>query len=93
MNEKLRDAIWALGHLLSEKFSIYESKREYENRYRNCLLAEAKCNIVSLDDPWVAAALGCVDDADIPDVALEFFLADVKAGLYDMPIPDPSAVS
>lgn len=46
---------------------------------------------ISIDDPWVAAALGCVDDADIPDVALEFFLADVKSGYYDLPNFEPPA--
>lgn len=46
---------------------------------------------ISPDDPWVAAALGCVNDADVPDVALEFFLADVKAGYYDMHNPEPLA--
>ena len=48
-------------------------------------------HFISEDDPWVAAALGCVNDDDIPDVALEFFLADVKAGYYDLHDIEPVA--
>ena len=61
----------------------------HNNRY--WLDRAIKSKFVSADDPWVAAALGCVNDADIPDVALEFFLADVKAGYYDLHAPDPIA--
>lgn len=75
-NEKLEYAIWELSHLLSVQFEV--------GKYRDALENSIACDMVSPDDPWVAAALGCVRDEDIPDIALEFFLADVKAGLYDM---------
>jgi hypothetical protein len=77
-NKKLILAIDALNELRSL-------------RPRESLRGSIYARYVSLLDPWVAAALGCANDADIPDVALEFFLADVKAGYYDLHAPDPIA--
>ena len=79
-NEKLDKAIWSLALLC---LGVVDC--------RNKLLDKIEDGYVSEDDPWVAAALGCSRDADIPDVALEFFIADVKAGYYDNPNPEPVA--
>lgn len=72
MNIKLIHAIDALSEM---RWSVDK---------RDELMVSVRLGNVSIDDPWVAAALGCVNDADIPDIALEFFLADVKSGLYDL---------
>ena len=77
-NKKLESAIWVLALMIPK-----EERTIIENHIG--------VGDLSLDDPWVAAALGCVNDADIPDVALEFFIADVKAGYYDMHDIEPVA--
>jgi hypothetical protein len=83
-NKKLFNAIWVLALMIPK-----QEREIIENHIG--------AGDLSLDDPWVAAALGCANDADIPDVALEFFIADVKSGFFDMdksddmPINDPPA--
>ena len=80
MNTKLSQAI----HVLDDVFLA--------NDHRRALLRFVDMGWVSENDGWVSACLGCDDDADIPAIAYEFFIADVKSGAYDvMPIPDPSA--
>ena len=46
---------------------------------------------ISLDDGWVSAALGCKSMDDMPLIAAEFLLADIKAGYYDLHNPEPLA--
>lgn len=81
MNVKLSQAI----HVLDEMFIANERRKE--------LMRFVEMGWVSPSDGWVSACLGCANDADIPSIAYEFFLADCKSGVYDvMPTSDPSEV-
>jgi len=36
------------------------------------------------DAPWVIAALNCVNDKDMQQIAADFLIADIKAGIFDV---------
>jgi hypothetical protein len=60
---------------------------------RKVILRAIDAGEIEADAPWVVAALNCKDDDDIPLIAAEMFMADIKGNYYDMPTPDPTAVS
>jgi hypothetical protein len=73
MNEKLRNAILVLNELCN-----------FAKELRETVEGAIDCKLIGRDDPWVAAALNCKEDSDILDIALEFFIADIKSGFYDL---------
>ena len=77
-NKKLEGAIWVLSWLpmLDPRLQINKGIEHGD---------------VSAEDPWVIAALNCKDDANIPEIAYEFFLADVMDGRYVMHNVEPLA--
>jgi len=60
---------------------------------RGVLGAYLALNLISADDPWVDAALHCVHDRDIPQMALSFFISDVMEGHYAAPASHDAGTS
>lgn len=80
MNEKLLNAIKAID-------GMYLAKRDIRASLEFSING---CGYVSEADPWVVAALNARDD-NMLEIALEFFLAELKEGSYDMPNVEPLA--
>lgn len=86
-NEKVKELAVLQEARFKNAISCLAEMIDRPHESRSILRFYISEGLVSRDDPWVDAAMSCVNLEDVQSVALWFFMTDVKEGLYDTVAP------